>query len=111
MTLNVSQIWSNLFYFIVLALLLELAISSIFSIPFLQELLQSSFTKSVKNMLVLLAAVGLCVNIPKLRILARSGLTINDVVHIALSALILSRLSSLFHTWFLYLKKKSQEIN
>ena len=68
MSISAAHLWNNLFLIILMALVIEVAIASVFSIKYINELLNTNLTKSIKNLLVLLVAVGLCVKVPQLRL-------------------------------------------
>ena len=104
MIISGEQIWNNIFLIIVIALVIELAVSGLFSIKYIEEL---AFAENFKNVLIIVIAFGLCAKIPELRILYKSRIAIPDLIHMVMTALILSRIVSLFHDWFLSLKAKS----
>ena len=98
-----------------MALVVEIAISSIFSIRYLQELLQSSMAKTAKAILILVIAFGLCYNIPELGIFYKAKFLAKNPkvlkhVNIVFSALVLARMTNVFESWFAYLKKRHSEI-
>ena len=102
-----EQLWNNLFLLAIMALIVELAVSGLFSIKYLETLIQSdNAAQNMKNVLVIVIAFGLCAKIPQLRILYKSSLPIPDTIHMVLTAFILSRVSNLFNTWFESLKMR-----
>ena len=102
-----SQILENFFLFTLMALVLEVSVSALFSIKVIDELLKNSLTKAIKNILVLMLAFFLVIKIPQLKILAGTKIKLDKVLHITLSALVLARLANVFHDWFQYLKRKN----
>ena len=102
-----SQILENFFLFAVMALVLEASVSALFSIKVIDELLKNSLTKAIKNVLVLMLAFFLVIKIPQLKVLASTKIKLDNIIHITLSALVLTRLANVFHDWFQYLKRKN----
>jgi len=111
--MTTTHLWNNFFLLILIALVIEVAVTSIFSIKYLNAFLDTNLTKSIKNLLVLLIAVGLCVKVPQLRIFYKAKVFTKglDVIHLILTALVLARVANIFHDWFSYLKKRSKEIS
>lgn len=107
MNIPASQLADNLFYFLMMGLILEVSISAVFSIRALDELMQNTLTKSVKTVLILLISFGIIWRMPELRIFNGGKVEIPDALHMVLSALVLARLSNLFHDLFRYLRRNA----
>ncbi len=103
----ISQLWDNLMLFLVIGIFIELAVSAIFSIKILENILNTPLLRSVKNALVLLAAFGVCAKVDYLRFLYGTKLAMPEVIHYVLSSLILARLANLFHDFIKYIKSRS----
>ena len=112
MNMSATQLWNNIFAIIVVAIVIEVAVSSIFSIKYIDDIVQGVLSKSIKNFLVLLIAFGLCYHVSHLRIFYGSkmfiGSKILKSIHILLSTLVLARAANLIHDWFSHLKEKSR---
>ena len=63
MPIAVSQLWDNLMLFLVVGVFIELAVSAIFSVRIIDDLLNTTMLRSVKNALVIIAAFGVCAKI------------------------------------------------
>ena len=103
MIISVEQIWNNVFLIILIALIVELAISGLFSIKYIEDL---GIAENFKNILIIVVAFGLCAKIPQLRILYKSRIAIPDLIHLVMTALILSRVVNLFNGWFNSIKTR-----
>ena len=103
MIISVEQIWNNLFLLVLIALVIELAVSGLFSIKYIEEL---AIADNFKNILIILVAFGLCAKIPELRVLYKSKVGIPDLIHMVMTALILARVVSLLDNWFASLKNR-----
>ena len=87
---------------------MELAISAILSIKMIDNFLNTSTRKSIKNALVLIAAFGVCAKVNELRFLNGTKIHMPEAIHYVLSSLILARLSNLAHDFFAYLIARSR---
>ncbi|MDH5716582.1 MAG: hypothetical protein OEZ22_02975 [Spirochaetia bacterium] len=94
MDINFPQLWDNIVLFVIIAFFIEMALSSLLSIGYVQNLLRSS-EANVKNIIVLIVAFGLCMKIPKLRILLGTK-GIPSTIHLVISALVLSKIVDFF---------------
>ncbi|MCS6971720.1 MAG: hypothetical protein N2Z22_00170 [Turneriella sp.] len=110
MAVIVTQLWNNLVLFFTIGVFLELAISAIFSIRLIDELLSSTLLRSVKNLLVLLAAFGLCAKMEQLRLFFGTKIQLPEFVHYILSSLVLARMANLVHDFWGYLRSRSKNM-
>ena len=108
MQIPVSQLWDNLMLFMVVGVFIELAVSAIFSVRIIDDLLNTTLLRSVKNALVLIAAFGVCAKIDQLRFLYGTKIAIPDMIHFILSSLVLARMANLVHDFINYLKTRSK---
>ena len=108
MGISSAQLWSNIFLILVMAVVIEVSVSGIFSVKLINDVLSTENAKIIKTMLVFLVAFGLCYNLPQLRIFYHSKLAkkLPKMIHIVLTILVLARSANLFHDWFGYLKRK-----
>ena len=108
MQIPVSQLWDNLMLFLVVGVFIELAVSAIFSLRIIDDLLNTTLLRSVKNALVLIASFGVCAKIDLLRFLYGTKIAIPDMIHCILSSLVLARMANLVHDFINYLKTRSK---
>ncbi len=102
MVIGIEQLWNNMLLFLIMAVAIELSLSGLFAIKFLNEILTRSGVDSYnfKTLMVIIIAFGMCIHIPQLRILYKSTIQIPNLIHLTLSAFILSRVVELLHNWF-----------
>ncbi len=108
MIIQAAQIWENVFLLIIMALVIELSVSGLFSIRYFEGLINNETAQNLKSILIILIAFGLCTKIPQLRILYKSKLAIPDMIHLILTALILVRIVNLIHNWFQSINLKNE---
>ncbi|MCB1146047.1 MAG: hypothetical protein KDK38_04540 [Leptospiraceae bacterium] len=102
------MLWEKIELFLYLALVIELSVSAILSIKFLDQLLQSTLTKSIKNLLVILISFGVVWNMKNLRLFAGSTIEVSHAIDFLLSALFLARLANILHDLFALLKERAK---
>ena len=107
MAMPISQLWDNLMLFLVIGIFIELAVSAIFSVRIIDDLLNTTLLRSVKNALVLIAAFGVCAKIEQLRFLHGTKIAVPEMIHYILSSLVLARMANLVHDFFHYLIARS----
>jgi len=108
MPIAVSQLWDNLMLFLVVGVFIELAVSAIFSIRIVDDLLNTTLLRSVKNALVIIAAFGVCAKIDQLRFFYGTKITVAESVHYVLSSLVLARMATLVHEFINYVRSRSK---
>ena len=108
MNAAIGQLWSNLLFLLIVAIFMELAISAILSIKMIDNFLNTSKRKSIKNVLVLIVAFGVCAKVNELRFLHGTRIHLPEVIHYILSSLVLARLSNLVHDLFSFLIARSR---
>lgn len=108
MQIAVSQLWDNLMFFLIVGIFIELAVSAIFSIRIIDELLNTSLLRSVKNALVMIAAFGVCAKIDALRFFYGTKLAVPEAMHYVLSSLVVARMANLVHEFINYIKTRSK---
>jgi len=108
MQLAISQLWDNFMFFLIVGIFIELAVSAIFSIRIIDDLLNTTLLRSVKNALVILAAFGICAKIDNLRFFYGTRLAMPETVHFILSSLVLARMANLTHEFINYIKARSK---
>ena len=113
MGITTTQLWNNIFLILVVALIIEVCISAIFSIKMVDNLFKTPLMKMVKNLFVIIVALGLCMKIPALRLFFGSKLSRSfpDVIHLILTTLFLARMSNVFHNFMQYVKRNAQNQN
>ena len=100
MVISGEQIWNNLFLILVIALVIEMSLTGLFSIKYMASM------QDFKNVIVIVVAFGLCANIPQLRILYKSRISIPDLIHMVMTALILTSIVNLVHNWLAPIRAK-----
>jgi hypothetical protein len=108
MQLAISQLWDNFMFFLIVGIFIELAVSAIFSIRIIDDLLNTTLLRSVKNALVILAAFGICAKIDNLRFFYGTKLAMPETIHFILSSLVLARMANLVHEFINYIKARSK---
>lgn len=108
MQIPIGQLWDNLMLFLVVGIFIELAVSAIFSIRFIDDLLNSTLLRSVKNALVIVAAFGICTKIDQLRFFYGTKIAVPEAIHYVLSSLVLARMANLFHEFSNYVRARSK---
>ncbi|MDH5720581.1 MAG: hypothetical protein OEZ13_08160 [Spirochaetia bacterium] len=96
MNLNFSILFENLLFFVVIAFFVEIAITTLFSIGYIENLM-SSFGSNIKSLVILIVSFALCMKIPQLQIL--KGLMkppLQSTIHLVISALLLARMVEFF---------------
>jgi len=92
MNINFGQLFENLLLFAVLAIFVEMAITTLFSIGYIENLL-SSFGNNIKSLVILVICFLLCIKIPQLKILNKVvKLSMHNTIHMVISALVLARM-------------------
>lgn len=99
MIISLEQLWHNLLLILILAFIIEVALSGLFSIKYLEDFLGIDKIDNIKAIIFVLIAFGLAMQIPQLRVLYKSSLKIPDLIHMIISALIVARVGSLFSKW------------
>jgi hypothetical protein len=110
MPIPISQLWDNLMLFLVIGIFIELAVSAIFSVRIIDDLLNTTLLRSVKNALVLITAFGVCAKIDQLRFLHGTKIAIPELIHYILSSLVLARMANLVHDFINYLRARSKGV-
>lgn len=108
MNLSLDLLIDNIWMIAVMAFILEVAIDAIFQVKFIDELLQSTLTKGIKNILVMAIAFLLVIKMPELKIFYKMKVNLPSFLHTLLSAFILARFANLFHDLFSFLKRRAQ---
>jgi hypothetical protein len=108
MQIAVSQLWDNLMFFLIVGIFIELAVSAIFSVKIIDDLLNTALLRSVKNALVIIAAFGICAKIDALRFFYATKLAVPEAIHFVLSSLVLARMANLVHEFFNYIRARSK---
>lgn len=108
MQVAVSQLWDNLMFFLIVGVFIELAISAIFSIRIIDDLLNTTMLRSVKNVLVMIAAFGVCAKVDQMRFFYGTKVFMPDLIHFILSSLVLARMANLTHDAINYVKSRSK---
>ncbi|MBN8221279.1 MAG: hypothetical protein J0L53_10175 [Spirochaetes bacterium] len=106
----ISQLWDNFMFFLVVGLFIELAISAIFSIRVIDDFLNTTLLRSIKNALVIIASFGICAKIDSLRFFYGTKLAMPETVHYILSSLVLARMANLVHEFINYIKARSKAV-
>lgn len=94
-------------FFLIVGIFIELAISAIFSIRIIDDLLNTTLLRSVKNALVLIAAFGVCAKVDQLRFFHMTKIAMPDTIHYVLSSLVLGRMANLTHDFLNYVRSRS----
>ncbi len=110
MPIAVSQLWDNLMLFLVVGVFIELAVSAIFSVRIIDNLLNTTMLRSVKNALVIIAAFGVCAKIDQLRFFYGTKIAVPESVHYVLSSLVLARMANLVHDFINYVRSRSKAV-
>lgn len=108
MQLAVSQLWDNLMFFLIVGIFIELAISAIFSIRIIDDMLNTTLLRSVKNVLVMIAAFGVCAKVDQMRFFYGTKIAMPELIHFILSSLVLARMANLTHDAVNYIKSRSK---
>lgn len=108
MQLAVSQLWDNLMFFLIVGIFIELAISAIFSIRIIDDMLNTTLLRSVKNVLVMIAAFGVCAKVDQMRFFYGTKIAMPELIHFILSSLVLARMANLTHDAINYIKSRSK---
>lgn len=108
MQLVISQLWDNFMLFLIVGIFIELAVSAIFSIRIIDDFLNTSLLRSIKNALIIIAAFGVCAKIDYLRFLYGTKLAMPEMIHYVLSSLVLARMSNFVHEFINYIKARSK---
>jgi len=108
MQLAIGQLWDNLMFFLIVGIFIELAISAIFSVRVIDDLLNTTWLRSVKNALVLIAAFGVCAKVDQLRFFYATKISMPEMIHFVLSSLVLARMANLTHDFVNYLRTRSK---
>ncbi|GEM_PF-2696124 len=107
MDISLDLLTNNLWMIMVMAFILDVALGAIFQIAFIDELLQSTLTKGIKNIIVIGLSFLLVVKMPELKIFTGMKVQLPQFIHILLSAFILARFANLFHDLFSFLKRRA----
>jgi hypothetical protein len=108
MQLAISQLWDNFMFFLIVGIFIELAISAVFSIRIIDDFLNTTLLRSIKNALVMIAAFGICAKIDSLRFFYGTKLAIPETIHFILSSLVLARMANFVHEFINYIKARSK---
>jgi hypothetical protein len=108
MQVMVSQLWDNFMFFLIVGLFIELAVSAIFSIRIIDDFLNTTLLRSIKNALVIIASFGICAKIDSLRFFYGTKLAMPEMIHFILSSLVLARMANLVHELINYIKARSK---
>lgn len=93
--MKAEMIIGNLFNIIVMALILETAVSALFSITAVREHERKLLIKTMREAITFLAAFFLCFFIPEIRILSGSAIKLAPKVDMVITALILARFAGI----------------
>lgn len=110
MQLAVSQLWDNLMFFLIVGIFIELAISAIFSIRIIDDMLNTTLLRSVKNVLVMIAAFGVCAKVDQMRFFYGTKIAMPELIHFILSSLVLARMANLTHDAINYVRSRSKSM-
>lgn len=111
MQLDFGQLFDNLLAMLTLSFLLELALSALFTIQFFNNLFNEKLRTNLRNALILAASLVLVLYVDNLSIFYKIKIKINSILEIALTTLLIARLTHLFRDTFQYIKDKAGQEN
>ena len=86
---------SNIFSLFVIAIIVETAVSALFSITAVKEHERKTLMKSMREAITFLTAFLFCFVVPEIRIFRESGIPITGMADTIISALLIARMSDI----------------
>ncbi len=102
--MKIDLLVQNLFNLFVLAIIVEIAISAVFSISALKDMKENSAVSTLRDIVVLILAFFICFKVRKLSIFFATGIKIPYMLDTAISALILTGLANVIKNFFQRIK-------
>ena len=100
-------LFQNVFVLFLIAIILEAAISAIFSLSFLEKFSESSIGKTIKELLMLIVAIFLCFKIKILTIFGNTGIIVPDLLDSIISGLVITRIANFIRDLLEKIKESS----
>lgn len=95
---------SNIFSLLVSALVIETAVSALFSITAVKDHERKVLIRTMREALTFLAAFFFCFFVPEVRIFAGSGIKITGMADLVVTALLIARVSGIIKDFTAKLK-------
>jgi hypothetical protein len=99
-------LFQNLFNLFIIAIIVESSVMALFSMSALQSLNDNVAVKSLRDGLILITALAICYLIPKLWLFSKTGLVVPKFLNIAISGLVLARMTAIVSNFFARMKNQ-----
>lgn len=91
--MNGEALLQNLVNIFIISIILEASIMAIFSVSALKNLESNRAVESTRDILIIIVSFFLCYKVDQLRVFLRTGLAVPKIIDIAISTLVLARMT------------------
>lgn len=102
--MRLELIIQNIFHLFVIAIILELAVSSIFSLKFFQNMAGGRSLETLRDLLIFGLACYICYKVPHMTIFKGTGVKVPRVFNTAVTALIITSLANFVQNFMARIK-------
>ncbi|MCX7678083.1 MAG: hypothetical protein N2316_02575 [Spirochaetes bacterium] len=91
--MNGDALLQNIVNIFIISIILEASIMAIFSVSALKSLESNRAIESTRDILIIIVSFFLCYKVDQLRVFLRTGLAVPKIIDIAISTLVMARMT------------------